>query len=254
MNLRAPHPGPSRRDWAMLVTSGVFVAMGLLLLTHKPRVAIVTLALFGGCFALAARHVLEKRRFSQYRPTRVEIAGGVPLRPSRGRALLLGVSVLFIGSIALLFADDAPWHVRACFWLMVLAGGVLSVLVAAGKAPAGFVQLDPLGISFGERGYALFVPWNAIETVAMGEVSHNPALFLRLSRPQDVRAVPAEAAPRVARLIHTNLTWFGAHVAFITSLYGLDLPLVAQAFERYVRDPEARAELGRRLPAGDVVR
>ena len=248
MNEDAQHPGPRRGDWALLVVSAVFVAMGLLMLLKKPRAAVVTLAFFGGCLALAIFNVVEKRRFSRYRATRVEIAGGVPLRPSRAKTFGVGVSVLAVGGVPLLVDEGMPLHVRACFWLMALAGAALSVLVVLGKAPVGFVQLDPPGITFGHRGYAMLVPWDAIRAIAMGELSHNAALFLHLARPDQVQAIPAHAAARVAKQLSTNLAWNGAHIVLLTSQYGLDLPLVAQALERYVRDPNARSELGRRLP------
>jgi hypothetical protein len=35
----------------------------------------------------------------------------------------------------------------------------------------------------------------------------------------------------------------GAHVMIMTSLYGIDLPFLVTAIERYVADPEARKGL-----------
>jgi hypothetical protein len=232
----------------MVVIGAAFVMMGVSLLFHAPRVALNTLVFFGGCFAIAVVNVVEKRRFAGYRATRVEIAGGVPFRPSRWKTLLVSVWVLAAGVVGITVSDAPPLLATAALGFMALAGGGFTVLVVLGKVPVGFVRLDPPWLAFGYRGCELRVPWDAIGSIRTGEISSNAALFLVLSRPGDLQTSPPQAPARIARILKRNLDWQGAHLVVLTSNYGLDLPLFAQALERYVRDPESRAELGRRLP------
>jgi len=246
--MNAPYPGASWRDRALVLVSGLFVAMGVLLLGRDVRLAITTLTFFGACFAFAVGNYLQKRRFSRYRITGARIVGGVRMRPSRIKTLLFALVALVVGAVPLLVDVPAPLHVRGALWLVALSGGGLAIAVALGEAPVGFVQFDPPGVTIGYRGYAVQVPWDSISRIEAGEAAHHPALFIFLSDPNELAIEPPQARDRAARSLDTTRSWYGADLCLLPDQYGLDLPLLMRALERYLNEPSTRAELGIRLP------
>jgi len=238
------HPGPSASDRALLLASGAFVAMGLLLLGRDLKLAITTLTFFGACFAFALANYAQKRRFGRYRITRASIVGGVRMRPSRIKTLLVALVTLAVGAVPLALDVPAPIHVRGAFWLIAVTAAGVVIAVVLGKAPVGFVQFDPPGITLGYRGYSMMVPWDSISGIAAGEAAHHPALFIFLNDASKLEIMPRHAGPRAARGLATTRSWYGADLCPLPDQYGLDLPLLIPALERYLNEPARRAELG----------
>jgi hypothetical protein len=238
-------PGPRLRDWALLAIGLGFVAMGVGLIPSHRDGAVAVIAFFGACALVAGRNVVRKLRYARMRPIRVEVAGGVRIRPSRTHAAGLSAAILVLGAVLVVFGRTIGVGFWICSWFIAAAGALLSLGVATGRIPVGYVRLDPPGITLGGRRYSYMIPWDRIARLAAGEFHDNPVLLIWIDRPQDVLVRPPELQARAQAALLRNLGWVGAHVMVMTAQYQMDLPLLLRAMERYVADPSSRAELAR---------
>lgn len=234
---------PTPLEWLALVVGVTFTAGGFFALFDKPKVAVPTIVFFGFCAAMAARTVWRKRRFARMQLLSVEIAGGVPLRPSRAYLTLLGLALSVVGTVLVVYWRDAPLVVQLCAWLIAGAGALLLLGIVTRRLPIGFLQFDPAGLTIGRRRDSYLIPWDAIAAVRPGEFHSNPVLLLWLHDPSLVVAKPPRAHARVVASLHSSANWVGAHVMVMSSQYAIDLPLLVTAVERYVTDARAREGL-----------
>lgn len=242
--------GPGFRDWLLLVLGIAFVVSGLVLLRRKPDVAVPCLALFGVCSVVSANNVLRKRRFARFGPMTVEIVGGTPIRPLRSRIGLLGATLLALGIVLLSYWHSGPILVLACILVMAAGGAALLIGLLFGYLPVGFLQFDPDGMTVGSRGYSISLPWDAIAGVGPGEFHDNPVLLLWLNDLNRVGVQPSRARARALANLASSQRWVGAHVMIMSSHYGIELPYLVSAIERYLAEPQARQGLAvPRLPA-----
>lgn len=236
--------GPGFKDWLLLAISLAFTAVSALMWSGDPDRALVAGAFFGLCTVVAATTVVRKLRNARLRPLRAAIAGGVSIRPSRGRVLALATAVGGLGVVIAVFGSGFPWLMRAMGWSLVLVGAGLLAGVAFGRIPAEYLRFDPQGITFGGRRFSTLVPWDRIARVAQGELHDNAVLLLWVDDPAAVIATPASHQQRAVGKLLSNEAWIGAHLMVMTGLYGFDLPLLAAAVEGYCRDPASRVTLG----------
>jgi hypothetical protein len=68
-----------------------------------------------------------------------------------------------------------------------------------------------------------------------------------LHRPDAIEVNPPQRTTRTMQQLAQCERRFGAHVVLMPMLYRMDASLLAQALDRYVRDPRARDELSARL-------
>jgi len=242
-----PYPRPGLRDWALLTINVVFVALGLFVLPHNRDVGIVTLALFGACLAVTVGTVLRKFRFRRLRALKAEIVGGVPIRQSRTQVLLTAVVLTLVGVVMVLFGRSYGLIFWTLAWLMALTGGALTIAALAGLIPNGYLRFDPGGITFGRARYSYLVPWDNIAQVGAGQMHDNSALFIWLRDYHRVTVDPSEKRARVLKSFATGMAWAGAPIMLLPSRYGIDLPFLMLALERYLNEPAARSELAHRL-------
>jgi hypothetical protein len=161
---------------------------------------------------------------------------------------VLAGTLLGLGGLLLAYSHSAPALVVLCIVVMIVAGAALMIGVLAGVLPVGFLQFDPEGLTIGHRRDSFILPWDSISAVAPGEFNDNPVLFLSVHELGSIIVHPPDARVRVIARLMSNLRWVGAHVMIMTSQYGIDLPLLVGAVERYVAEPGARQELAvRRL-------
>jgi hypothetical protein len=243
-------PKPSFFDWLALAIGVMFVLAGLVIFRFDRNSGIVTLTLFGLCAGVSVATIVRKLRFRRMRPLRVELVGGVPIKPSRANVLIVSSSIAVLGVVILVFGRHYGLVFWSMGWLLAAIGFLLLLGLATGYLPVGHVQFDPGGITIASRKWAYMIPWDNISQMRAGEYSGNPALFIWLHRDHAVEAQPPELNGKVMKLLAMNTGLIGAPVMLMTSRYGLDLPLLACAMERYVTDPSARAELSRRLLEG----
>lgn len=109
------------------------------------------------------------------------------------------------------------------------------------------LQFDPHGITFGERGFSYLVRWENISDVAAGEINGNAVILLQLHQPDAIEVMPLERKTRALKGLARNALLSGAHVLIATTQYRMDLSLLTQAVDRYVREPATRIELSQKF-------
>lgn len=244
-----PYPAPAFRDWALFAISLAFVAAGLVVLPSAPDQAIVTVAFFGTCAAFFAATIIRKLRYRRMHGLRVEISGGVPIRQSRGFRIALGAGLAALGAVLVVFGRGYGIVFWSISWFMAAAGAALILGVLSGRIAAGYIQFDPHGITFAQRNWAYTVPWDNISEIAGGELNSNAVLSIWLHDLKAVDVTPPDAAHDVFKAFFKSIRWTGAPITIMTAHYGVALPLLVSAMERYISEPAAREELVPRLPA-----
>lgn len=239
-------PGPGIRDWLLLAIGVVFVAMGLIILPSDLKVGVVTLAFFGPCAALFAYNIYRKRRFSREGPLSVKIVGGVPIKPSRLQVFYLGGGFAIVGLLLVIFGRSYGPIFWGIAWLIAVVGSLVLIALASGRLPIGYIQFDPPGITIARRNWSYLVPWEAIEAISAGYFHDNPAVYIWLHDLRLVEVSPADSRAKALKHLATNAGWVGAPIMLMPSQFGMDLPLLVQAIERYVRDASARLELSQK--------
>jgi len=244
---KSPYPKPGVKDWALLVINIVFVAAGFFILLHKSDVGIVTLAFFGPCLIITIGTVLRKMRFRRFRALKAEIVGGIPIRASRTQALAIALMLMLMGAIIVVFGRSYPLIFWMLAWMIALLGGGVTNAVLLGLIPNDYVKFDPEGITFARARYSYIVPWGKIAQVSAGHMYDNPALFISLHDYNGIIVHPREKRDRVLKSFAWGSGWAGAPIMLLPSRYGIDLPLLMLALERYLSEPTARSELAHRL-------
>ena len=246
-------PGPTLKDWALLTIGLVFVALGVAMARVRPAAGVGTIVFFGACAAVGWMNVVRKRRFARLRPLSVEIVGGVKLRPLRLQAGLLASGILIVGLALLPLGLTAPVAVLVCIVIMIAAGAFVLGGVLMRKLPVGFLQFDERGVTIGQRASSFLIDWDNILAARPGEFHDNAVLLLSVRDLGALVVHPPEAKAKTVARLHSSEVWLGAHVMIMTGTYGIDLPLLAAAVERYVSDPNSRRGLSvPRLPSGQA--
>jgi len=246
---RKRFPGSGLTEWLVAGLSLAFVAVGVAMLRDRSEFAVPVLAFFGVCAAVAIVTIVRKYRFARLRPLAVEIVGGVPIRPSRTYVAVLAATLLGLGFVLLPYALRESIVLLLCTGTMLATGAFLAVGLIMGRLPVGFLQFDPGGLTIGQRRASFTLPWDAIARVAPGEFHDNAVLLLWVRDMDAVLVRPPGLRARVVAGLRSNRKWVGADVMIMSSQYGIDLPLLVSAVERYVADPHAREGLAvPRLP------
>lgn len=235
--------GPSWRDWALLAVNLVFMAMGVFILPGKFDVGVITIAFFGYCALAPLTTIVRKRRDQRTRVLRAAVVGGVRIRPSRVPAGALGGGMLVLGATLIVFGGGYPLPFRVVAWIIAAVGLVFGTFVLLGRVPVGYLMFTPRGLTIGHRGFALTVDWDDIAAWDGAEFNDNPVLRIWLREGATPLVEPPTSAARAQRALTSSRAWMGAPITIMTGMYALDLPLLLKAIERYVREPESRAEL-----------
>lgn len=245
-------PRPSFQDWLLVAINTAFVAAGIVILPREPAGGIVTLAFFGSCLAVSAATVWRKLRYRRFRAEHIDVAGGVPIRPSRTFLPLLGGWLAILGVVLFVFGGEVGPIFQAVAVIIAIAGFATLALALSGYAAGGFLQFDPDALTIAQRTWhgtwAARLPWDDIVSVQEGEYQSNPMLLVTVADPAALEIAPAKARGLAMRDIARARAWMGADFAVMTLHYGIALPLLAETVARYVNDAAARAELRPRLP------
>lgn len=236
---------PTFQDWALAGGSVIFVVMGLIILSTDLNLGITTIAFFGVCALIHIRTVLRKLRYGRLQKGVVNVTGGVPITPSRAKLFTVGAIALGLGAILIVFDEESPVLIQACAWFIALVGFAVLAALATGLLPGQYIQFDVEGMTFGYRQWSVLVPWERISHVCGGEWTNNPALFIWFHSPDDLEVTPASKEESFLRLVGQNRAWIGADMFLMTEQYGIDLPILVQAMERYILHPDSRTELRR---------
>lgn len=235
------YPRPRALEWALLAVNIGVVVISLFLLPIKRDVAIISIAWFGSLALLFAVLIGQKLRRRVAQPLRVQITGGVAIRPSRVPLGIIAAWIALLGGVILIFGwlSEIPAISVAGIPLAGLGFWMLFLLVT-GRYPSDYFQLDPSGLTFGAHHSCFTVQWDDIAGVGAGEVNLNPVLLIQLREPDAILVHPPERTNQVFQ--QWTLT-AGAQILLNPSRYRMDLRLLMQALDRYVGDPSARLEL-----------
>jgi hypothetical protein len=251
MNLKDEFPRPSFRDWLLLLVSLGFAAAGGLLFREDLNAAISFIVFFGIGAFVSAGTILRKRRFRQEsRVNEAEIAGGVPIRPSRKAALMTGLAMFVSGAVLLYFGDPFPLLYTLSMFALTSMGAFILLGVIFRFLPKGYIQFDPPGLSVGERLWTLTIPWDQIIFVAPGGLGDNVMLLIGISQIEAVEVRPEKYREKVLKRFKSNIRWFGVPMTIMPGRYGLSLPLLIKAMERYITVPASRETLKERPALG----
>ena len=245
---------PNFRDWALFAVGLMFVVLAIFILI-KGRVedrdtGIIGLAFFGSCLFIFTRNIVRKFRYRGLEGIDVRIVGGVPVRPSKWRVVMLGGWLLALGVVLVAFAKTAPLLIILMSALIAAAGLSLLVATLLGVIPRGYLQFDPEGLTIANRQWSARIAWDQIAGLAVGETSDNPALFLAVHDPAALTIEPASARLAAMRAIARTNAMVGSDFYIMTDQYGIDAPVLSAAIAHYAADVAERRSLGQRaLPA-----
>jgi len=231
------------KDYLLVAISAVFVVIGCILLPRDPDAAIVALAMFGPCLVFFSYTILRRHRRRHAGPMAAQVVGGTPIRPLRGRALMLGAGLLALGVVLATHGAGAGPVFVWLSWFIAGVGAVFSVLVLLGVLPAGYLQFDPDALVVGTTREQARVPWSAISAMAEAEYHHNPAVFIWVADVDAVMVQPETRRVRVLKRIASSQAWMGADFVILCSQYGVEASVVLAALQRYASEPAARDEL-----------
>ena len=241
------YPRPTLRDWGLLAISVLFVLAGLLIIFDKPDVGIVTLAFFGTCAAVFISTILQKLRFRRFRAVGFEVAGGVPIRPLRGRLLLLGAWLAILGAVMQVYGGAYPLLFRILAVFVSAIGVAIILGVLTRLIPREFLQFDPDALTIARGRWRARLPWDDIADLREVFLQDNPVLLIAVADFAAVSVDPPEAQAQVLKALSRNHSLYGESCfAVMPAVYGIDLPVLTGAVARYVLDHAARRELGRR--------
>ena len=230
----------SFQDWALAVIGGLFTLAALAIIQRDFKTGIVTLGFFGLCFAHAVSVILRKRRARRQVAMTASVAGGVPIRQSRLRMGLLGAALLGLGALHAAFTTSAVQI--GIGWFLVAVGVLMLIGLASGRIYTAYLQFDPEGLTFGDRHGKAVVPWAAVTGLGRADMSNNPVVLVSVDV-QAIEILPASRQARLFKQIGRTRGTFGADFALMSTVYGIDAPVLLAALERYVADPASREEL-----------
>ncbi|WP_424958291.1 hypothetical protein [Hyphomicrobium sp. 1Nfss2.1] len=238
-------------DWLLVAINTAFVAAGIVILPREPAGGLVTLAFFGSCLAVSAGTVWRKLHYRRFVAKRIDVAGGVPIRPSRTFLPLLGGWLALLGVVLFVFGGEIGLIFQAIAVIIAGAGMTVLVLVVTGYTAGAFLQFDPEALTIAQlsrRGtWCARLSWDDIVSVREGEYESNPMLLVTVADPSALQIAPPEARDRAVRDIARARQWMGADFAIMTLHYGIALPVLSETVARYVNDAAARGELRPRL-------
>ena len=233
--------------WGMFAGNVVFVICGLVLLRTNFAVAVITIACFGYCAITIGMELGRKLRADAPAYGRVELAGGMPLRPSRLLPASLALAIAAFGVMFMVFGSRHGVIIQGVGLGLAVLGCVFLAGVMIGWLPMSYLQFDPVGITLGRRGFAYTVPWDNISALGTEEINDDPVILIRLHQPRDIAVTPPQRTPEALHELSRCERSYGAHV-FLTPLqYRMDASRLTEALDRYVREPRTRAELSGRL-------
>jgi hypothetical protein len=229
-------------EWFLLAISVCFTVLPLFLMRTDFRESMVMLAMFGSALLVNIHIIRRKFRLKKLTGISVKVVGGITIRPSRTRLTQLSLGLMVVGNVFVLYGKQNDMVFQTIAWLMVAAGAAAFIGMLMGLLPAGSMRFKPTGLVFGRRAGEMLIPWDAIRHMSVGHVHSNQAVFLWLDD-EAVTASPATYLPKAQKEIASCRDWLGADFVVMSSIYGIDAPVLLATLERYAHQPECRAEL-----------
>lgn len=234
-------------DWGVFFMSVCLAVVGAVMWYRTEQV----MGLFVACFFVLASAGAALRVIPHYRrlatPCAVTVAGGVPIRPLRGKVVFVAAICIAVGG-AFCAIDGGRLPLAWLVGTPLLLSGLALLLGAwLRKLPAGYLQFDPAGLTVGHRSFRYLIPWSSISSISMAGFHGQPLVLIGLHDPAALIADPPARSAQLQKLFARSQALSGAPVMIFTSLFNIAPEVVAKAIERYVSAPQTRSELGRRL-------
>ena len=240
--------GPSFQDWLFASFTALLALCGLLIAwVEGERAGFAVFNFFGACTAVGVWVILRKRRIRIHAAVKdVKMPGFTPLRARRSSRVAWTARIAAVGF--------GMWATGSAFGTVVVAigaglavlGTLLSIGIVLDVLPGPYLQFEPAGLRMGQRRYSFLIEWENMARVAPVEMHSHDHLLVEV---HDIDRLHATLHPgpvasdRLAKLIRSNRTWFGADVAIMTMQYGTDVALLGRAVARYAGNPGCRGEL-----------
>ena len=161
-----------------------------------------------------------------------QVPFGVPMRPSRGKAMTVGVCMLIIGAMPLITMTTLTPIIRGGAWLLVAGGAGMLAAVLARLIPVGQIALREDGLVLAGRGLPIVLPWERILSVEGGEFGGNPAIFLSLDEAETIALQPA-THKAFMRQVNFCRQLMDADYYHPTIGYGVGLASLVAAIDHY---------------------
>ncbi len=159
---------------------------------------------------------------------------GVPLHPSRGKAMTVAIAMLAIGAMPLITMTTLTPIIRGGAWLLVAGGAGMLAAVLARLLPVGQITLRADGLVLAARGLPIVLPWERIGAVEGGEFGGNPAFFLWLDDAETI-AVPPARHKAFLRQVAFCRQFMDADYYWPTTGYGVGLASLVAAIDHHRR-------------------
>jgi hypothetical protein len=230
------------RDWALLAISVTFVLMGLFIARRNPREALFGIVFFGLCGLTFGYSIARKLRRRRFTAISVAVPGGVKLRGSNSRMLLLAAGVGAPG-VAIFLVPDSPLLIRICGTIMLATSALLIAGVVSGFNSRRYLRFDPPGLTVGEPRFEYFIPWDDIVDIVEFEMHDNPCVGFDALRPEHIQVTPESARVRVLKSLDSNKGFVHRHVMIMPFHFGAHAESLCAAIRNYASNREARADL-----------
>jgi hypothetical protein len=229
----------------------MFCVMAAIIARREPRTAIAVLSFFGVCTLFFGYTIARKIRRQRFKATIVEAPGGVRLRGSNSRILMLA-ALIAVPCAGILFLDDVPLLVQICAWVMFGAIVLLIVAVLTGRVARRFIRFDPQGLTLGGTKLEYQISWDDIADIVEFEMHDNPVVGFDVIRLEAIKVTPESARARVYKALGSNKGWMNRHVVIFPFHFATNAESLCAALKNYSTNREARAGLVKRpaLPNG----
>jgi hypothetical protein len=225
-------PGPSWRDWLLLLGSLGFVALGILLWRHDRNTAVTSIAFFGACAAVGTAQIVSKLRMRNV--VMSAIPEGVPLRPRPGTIIAMGLGLLALGATLYIFQAEQNSILR---WISLGIAGFGTLLLMGwltGYLPAGFVQLDPDALVVATSRSSMHIPWDAIGGVEIRTFHGHVTLCLDPLDLDRIESRPPLSREKLNRSMALAKRLGGAPVMILQTQVDVPLPSLYKAIRSRV--------------------
>lgn len=242
-----PHSPPQKREWLLLIINIAFVLLGTVMFPSSPDIAIVSIAFFGTCLLITLAFQWRRHLDRLFRARTVDVVVGVRIKPQRRLIFLMGGWLTALGTF--MYVHSAVYPVVflwLCVLLIVIGAGLL-VAALLGLLPKGFLQFDPEGLTIGDFGWAVQIPWDSITDVHQGEYHMNPVVSIDFEDVDTVIITPPAKREKALKKLIFNANMLGAPIMLMPMHYGISRPVLAGAIIRYCNSSAARAGLRRVL-------
>ena len=231
------HSKPGFIIWSTAIVCVAFAVVALSNTLSQPNEAArgQSLGILLLCVVAAGSSVWRLIRLYRTAAEVVDIAQvpfGVPLLPSRGKAVTVTIAMLAIGAMPLITMSTLTPIIRGGAWLLVCGGVGLLAAVLARILPVGGITLRADGLVLAGRGVPIVLPWERIQAMEGGEFGGSPAIFLWLDAPETI-AMPPGRHKAFMRQVAFCRGFMDADYYFHTSAYGVGLGSLVAAIDHY---------------------